>query len=148
MTLADYLASLSRRRWQPGVLDCGVFMADWAVVCGRPDPIADVRGSYSSERAFLRILRREGGFQASCAARLARIGAVAAISPSAGDFAVVLAPYAVKGGRIMRRPTGALCVSATRRAVITSDLGVVIAGETELPLVAAWTFGNVRDVDG
>jgi hypothetical protein len=63
MTLSEYLATLARRRWQPGTLDCGVFMADWLVACGHPDPIADVRGSYDSERGFLRILRREGGFE-------------------------------------------------------------------------------------
>ncbi len=140
MTLADYLTSLTRRRWRPGVLDCGVFLADWAVACGRPDPIADVRGSYDSEREFMRILRREGGFMASCATRLARIGAVATTSPMAGDFAIVLAPYAIRRGKIQRRPAGAICVSADLHAVITSDLGVVIAGQTELPLLRAWTL--------
>ncbi|WP_315759297.1 MULTISPECIES: DUF6950 family protein [unclassified Bradyrhizobium] len=145
MTLADYLASLTARRWAPGMLDCGVFMADWAIACGRPDPIADVRGSYGSERGFLRILRREGGFAASCAARLAHIGAIEVSVPSAGDFAVVLAPYAVRRGKLQQRPTGAICVSPTQRAVITSDMGVVIAGEAELSLVKVWRLAELMD---
>jgi hypothetical protein len=54
MTLSDYLDLLRSRRWQPGILDCGVFMADWVLqVCGR-DPIADVRGSYTTEMPVLR----------------------------------------------------------------------------------------------
>src|SRR6266403_456887 len=92
--LADYLASLRQRRWQPGVLDCGVFMADWVMLlCGR-DPIADVRGSYRSEKQFLRIVRREGGFEAACAARLARVGFSETEFPIAGDLMTVLAPFA------------------------------------------------------
>jgi hypothetical protein len=143
MTLSEYLASLARRRWQPGKLDCGVFLADWLVACGHPDPIADVRGSYDSERGFLRVLRREGGFLAACAARLARIGAVETDRLTAGDIAVVMSPYAMESGRILRRPVGAIAVSETSCAVITSDLGVVIAGEAELPLVRSWTLVNV-----
>jgi hypothetical protein len=138
-SLADYLASMQRRRWQPGLLDCGIFLADWAIACGRPDPIADIRGTYDSARGFLRILRREDGFARSCAMRLQWIGAVATSSPAAGDLAVVLAPYAIEGGRIKRRPVGAICVSPTMRAVLTPDLGVVIAG---LPVVSAWTLNG------
>jgi hypothetical protein len=139
-SLADYLASLRHRRWQPGVLDCGVFMADWVMaLCGR-DPIADVRGSYRSERGFLKILRAEGGFEKSCAARLEATGFRETAMPADGDVMTVLAPYARRRGKIQHRPTGAICVSAAMRAVITSDLGVVIAGEEALPMLRAWTF--------
>ena len=133
---------MRHRRWQPGALDCAVFMADWALLSGLSDPIADVRGTYDSETGFLRILRREGGFTASCGRRLAAIGLAETGSPDAGDFAVVLAPYARRRGQIQRRPTGALCVSADRCAVITSDMGLVIAGRQELPLVKAWAVSH------
>jgi hypothetical protein len=138
--LADYLASLRRRRWQPGILDCGVFMADWVKqVCG-VDPIADVRGTYSTEKQFLRIIRSEGNFEKSCAARLEAAGFMPTQQPNAGDIMTVLAPYAVRKGKIQRRPTGAICVSDRMRAVLTSDLGVVIAGNDHLPMIRAWTF--------
>jgi hypothetical protein len=139
-SLADYLASLRKRSWQPGILDCGVFMADWVVlVCGR-DPIADVRGTYSTRRQFLRIVRREGEFEASCAARLAAVGYQETATPAQGDIMTVRAPYAVRRGKIQTRPTGAICVSDTMRAVITSDMGVVIAGNDRLPMLKAWTL--------
>ena len=138
--LADYLASLRQRRWQPGVLDCGVFMADWVmIVCGH-DPIADVRGTYATEKQFLRIVRREGGFEAACAARLARVGFCETMSPRAGDLMTVLAPFAQRRGKILRRPTGAIADNETLRAVITSDLGVVIANEAALPTLKVWTL--------
>lgn len=139
-SLADYLASLRNRKWQPGILDCGVFMADWVrQVCGR-DPIADVRGTYTTEKQFLRIVRGEGGFEGACANRLAAVGYRETNSPMAGDIVTVLSPYAQRRGEIQRRPTGAICISPTMRAVITSDLGVVIANEGALPMLKAWTL--------
>lgn len=139
--LKDYLSSFSDRRWRPGRLDCGVFMADWVrLVCGT-DPIADVRGTYSTEREFKRILRREGGFVQSCGARLAAVGYSKTESPSSGDMAVVLAPFKTRGSKILRRPVGAICVTDRLRAVITSDLGLVVADEKFLPLIDAYHHG-------
>lgn len=139
--LADYLASLRKARWQPGLLDCGIFLADWAMLRGLRDPIADLRGTYANEKGFLRIIRREGGFIACCAARLTRVGMVETTRPVAGDLAAVLAPYAARRGQIQRRPTGAIMVSENRNAVVTSDMGLVIADAARLPIVRAWTIG-------
>jgi hypothetical protein len=138
-SLATYLASVRARRWKPGSLDCGVFMADWIAERFQIDPIADVRGTYATERQFLRILRREGGFISSCEARLACAGFVETAFLSSGDIAVVAAPFDIRRGQIQRRPTGAIVVDRTMRAVITSDMGVVIAGGVNLPLLKAWT---------
>jgi hypothetical protein len=137
-TLAEYLASMRARRWQPGLLDCGVFMADWVWRLTGIDPIADVRGSYSTEREFRRIVRHEGGLMVSCGRRLASVGFTETDKPGAGDIAIVLAPYAKRGDRMQRRPTGAICVSAGMRAVITSDMGLVIAGDAGLPIARVW----------
>jgi len=140
MTLADYLASFRGRRWQPGVFDCGVFMADWVCqVCGR-DPIADVRGSYRTEAQFQQILASEGGFLKSCARRMAAVGMRRTRTPHHGDLMVVMAPFDLVGDVIQRRPTGAIGVSKTMRAVITSDRGLVIADDAALPALRAWSF--------
>lgn len=108
-------------------------------LCGR-DPIADVRGTYSTEQQFLKIVRREGGFENACATRLKAVGFRRILFPSHGDILIVLAPYAVRRGKIQRRPTGAICVNETMRAVITSDLGIMIADDTRLPMINAWTI--------
>lgn len=139
VALSDYLSSMRHRIWKPGVLDCGIFMADWVkIICGI-DPIADVRGRYSTEKQFLRIIRREGGFEASCHARLKRSGFVETGLPQTGDILTVLAPYAVRSGKVQSRPTGAIAVNEELRAVITSDIGVVIARNDALPMIKAWT---------
>lgn len=141
-SLSLYLGSLRERTWQPGVLDCGIFMADWIVSCGVRDPIADLRGTYASERQFLRIIRREGGFLRCCASRLARIGMVETEEPRPGDLVAVMAPFAERRGRIQRRPTGAIAFDGKLCAVVTSDMGVVIAGNDALPKLKVWTLQN------
>ncbi|WP_416194004.1 DUF6950 family protein [Nitrobacter sp. TKz-YC01] len=139
MTLTDYFASVLRRRWSPGTWDCSTFMADWVVnVCGR-DPIADVRGTYSSEREFQRIVAREGGFIAACHSRLTAVGMRSTETPEAGDIVAVDAPYSV-GGEIRRRPTGAICAAPRCHAVVTSDMGLVMDSDDRLPMLRAWTF--------
>lgn len=136
--LSRYLDGMATRRWQPGVLDCGVFMADWArLVCGC-DPIADVRGSYDSVEQYEEILAREHGLIRSVANRLRAVGYFrTALRPAAGDIAVVQAPYGQDKGHILNRPTGAICVNEELRAVITSDLGVVIS---ELSTLRAYRY--------
>lgn len=138
--LPDYLAAMRGQRWKPGLLDCGIFLADWAMRRGLHDPIVDLRGTYDNEKGFLRIIRREGGFVACCTERLERIGLVATDRPRAGDLAAVLAPYAARRGKIQRRPTGAIVVREKLHAVVTSDMGLVIADDVRLPIVKAWTL--------
>ncbi|MBN9007234.1 MAG: hypothetical protein J0H40_17690 [Rhizobiales bacterium] len=140
LKLPDYLEQVSKQKWKPGVLDCGTFMAGWVEQLTGIDPIADVRGSYASERQFMRIVRREGGLEASCRSRLERVGATETAHPEAGDILLVMAPYAVRKGHVQSRPTGAIAVSAFKTAVVTSDMGIVIAGTNRLPTLRAWTF--------
>jgi hypothetical protein len=61
---------------------------------------------------------------------------------AAGDLLTVLAPYAERGEKSSARPTGAICVSPALRAVVTSDMGVVISSETALPMLQAWTLNG------
>jgi hypothetical protein len=136
--LNEYLGSIGERPWQPGVLDCGIFIADWVKILTGIDPIADVRGTYSSEEEFDRILDREGGFLKSCSKRIRRVGFVRTMTAEVGYPAVVMAPFRFNGLEVDRRPTGAICVTTNLRAVITSDMGVVIAGNDRLPLVRAF----------
>lgn len=139
--LKRYFAEVGRRRWQPGVLDCAILVADWAVLRGRPDPIADLRGRYHSERQFMRIIRREGDLLACSATRLARSGLVQIDGvPQSGDVLLVSAPYALRHEKIQRRPTCALAVDASVRAVVTSDRGLMLARDLFLPTLAVWRF--------
>lgn len=134
--LADYLEAVSRRRWQYGSLDCCTFMADWLVANGLPDPMADRRGTYSTQREYRSAIRSEGGIVASCVNRFAAVDLKETGAPKAGDVALVLAP-ARMGRRIVMVPTGSICTSPTMRAVVAPD--VRLAGAA-LPTIRAWGF--------
>jgi hypothetical protein len=135
--LADYLASIARRRWSPGELDCCTFMCDWLMICGAADAMADLRGRYHDRAGYRAIMRREGGFLAACRARFAAIGLATTRAPLAGDIALVEVPCAVRHGRVLKRPAGAICVSEHQRAVVTADIGLVISAS--LTIVQGWT---------
>ena len=100
--------------------DCCLFVADWAVALGHPDPAADLRGRYRTERGCLRLLRREGGLAAVFSRSAERVGRPTA-EPVLGDVGLlqVLTPRgpglvgAICAGRrwVMRSPTGLLGLS-------------------------------------
>ncbi|MGO6999020.1 DUF6950 family protein [Rhizobium leguminosarum] len=72
--LADFVAAQNCRRWQPGVVDCSLALADWAIWLGRPDPAPHLRGRYDSEEGFRRIIETEGGLLPVIENCVARIG--------------------------------------------------------------------------
>jgi hypothetical protein len=127
--LADYLEKAAVRK-----VDCCVFMADWLVENGMTDPMSDRRGTYTP-RQWDALLRSEGGILASCSKRFAAIGLRETDTPKAGDVALVLAPFAVRAGRVLSRPTGAICTSAMLRAVVARDVVLAIAA---LPTIRTW----------
>ncbi|BAL77024.1 DUF6950 family protein [Bradyrhizobium cosmicum] len=136
LSLRDYLDHVAGRDCAFGRLDCAVLMADWLVVCGFDDPMPDRRGTYTTERAYRAAIRSEGGIVASCRHRFARIGLASTAQPSAGDVALVLAPFAIRNGRPLCRPTGAIVGPSGRTALLAWPRGVVMA---RLPVLAAWS---------
>jgi len=125
--LAEFLATLAGRKWEWGRTDCLMVLADWFVVQRGWDPVAEWRGTYSTEAECLRILEREGGI-VSLVEKIVHGICPRTNSPQAGDIAIVRTP----------KMTGAICVSESMRAILTTDIGLLIANEKELPLVAAW----------
>lgn len=136
--LTDYLASVSCRRWSPGDLDCCTFMAEWLMLRGCSDPMADRRGTYRDRFTFRRMLKSEGGIVQSCGTRFAAIGLHETTIPNNGDVALVMTPFAVRNGKVLMRPSGSICVAKDTFAVVTSDVGLVIS--QEIPFVKAWTL--------
>ncbi|MBR0855672.1 DUF6950 family protein [Bradyrhizobium liaoningense] len=137
MRLSDYLDDVAGRDCGYGRLDCATFMADWLIRCGWPDPMADRRGTYVTERAYRAAIRSEGGIVASCRRRFARLGLAEAAAPCEGDVALVLAPFALRDGRApLCRPTGGIALEGGFVAVLDWPRGIV---SVELPVVAAWS---------
>lgn len=127
-TLSEYLGRVVRRRFAYGDLDCCTLMADWLMLCGFPDPMADRRGSYSTRSEYIAAIQNEGDIVKSCGRRFAAIGLQVTSEPKPGDVCLVKAP--VVG------PAGAIYVSDKFRAVITPDAGLVFA---PVPVLRAWS---------
>lgn len=87
--LWEFFQSASVRPWQPGTVDCCIFLADWAVWRGLPDPAADLRGTYHDEAGFDRIIATAGGLVALVGARAALSGARALEAPRLGCIGVI-----------------------------------------------------------
>lgn len=122
--LPTYLEKVTFRK-----VDCCVFVADWLVENGLPDPMADRRGTYTRHQ-WTFLLESEGGIVAACSKRLAAIGLRETSVPVAGDVALVIVPTGHG-----TETTGAICTSAAMRAVVGVDVALAIATP---PTVKAW----------
>ncbi|WLB43012.1 hypothetical protein QIH93_20920 [Bradyrhizobium ottawaense] len=140
MRLPEYLDDVAGRDCGYGRLDCAVFMADWLMRCGWPDPMADRRGTYATERAYRAAIRSEGGIVASCRRRFSRMGLREVQKPAEGDLVLVLAPFTLRQGRApLCRPTGAIALRGGMVALLDWPRGIVGA---RLPVVAAWSVSH------
>lgn len=128
MSLADFLAAASRTPFAWGTFDCCLWLADWLVARGYPDPAVELRGRYRTARTCQRLVARNGGLLATveACARRARLELTAA--PISGDVGVVEALTRAGAG-----PVGALCLG--RRWAILGERGLIVA---EMRPLAAW----------
>ncbi|TBC36403.1 hypothetical protein ELH33_15355 [Rhizobium ruizarguesonis] len=87
--LALFLAAHNCRPWQPGQVDCCLFLADWAMWLGHPDPAAHLRGTYDSDEGFRSIIAAAGGVSPVVAACVASIGGKSLIDSAQGAVGVI-----------------------------------------------------------
>lgn len=104
-------------------------------ITGR-DPAAQWR-HITTKADARRIVRQAGGDIVLVERAMAAFGARPIAVPQCGDIALVRAPSAKCGSKIIQRPVGAICVDSNQFAVLTVDLGLVIA---PLPLIRAWSI--------
>ena len=87
--LREYLAQVRERRFQPGVHDCGTFVAGWVVTATGTLPGGDWwRGAYRSMKSLDDVMREAGyaGHVEYIASLLTEIAPAMAMT---GDLAVV-----------------------------------------------------------
>jgi hypothetical protein len=89
VTLSAFLQHDALRPWQPGTVDCCMFLASWAMWLGHPDPAAHLRGTYDSEDGFRRIIAETGGVVSLVGACVHSIRGHVAPRPSAGAIGVI-----------------------------------------------------------
>ncbi|TKD50227.1 DUF6950 family protein [Sphingomonas baiyangensis] len=98
MTVAEYIAHATTRRWEAGIWDCCCFPAGWVLGWGLGDPMARWRGRYSSDAEALALIDAAGGLEALWLLGMADIGcAPIGGEPQAGDVAVIALPAAYAG---------------------------------------------------
>lgn len=90
MTLGDYLEEAGRKPWRDGEHDCATFPADWAVLCGRDDPMARWRGAYATADEAQAVIAAAGGLETVWALGCAEAGIPEAEGePQAGDIGII-----------------------------------------------------------
>lgn len=89
--LADFLRRASAEPFVYGEWDCAMFLANWVRTVTGNDPAAGLRGAYSGEAGWKRLVLREGGLRALVGS-LARAAGLVEIDPSSampGDVGVI-----------------------------------------------------------
>lgn len=126
--LAAFLDHASRTPFAWGTFDCSLWLADWLVARGYPDPATHLRGRYSTALGCKRLLKRHGGVVNVVASCVDPLGLVRTETPAAGAIGVVRA--------ITRRGedlVGAIC-TGPRWAMLAAGGGLISAPGQ--PLVA------------
>lgn len=88
-SVAQFLVIQRDKPFEPGVSDCSLDLADWAVWLGLPDPAANFRGAYSDEAGFRAIIAERGGLVAIVDGEAASIGGRRIEQPLAGAVGVI-----------------------------------------------------------
>lgn len=89
IALADFLRAYGEKPWQPGKVDCCLFLAAWAIWLGHRDPAAHLRGTYDTEEGFRALIRDAGGVSPIVSHCALSIGAKRVQRPSCGDIGIV-----------------------------------------------------------
>ena len=87
--LADFLRVYGEKTWQPGKVDCCLFLAAWAIWLGHPDPAAHLRGVYDSEEGFRAIIEQTGSVTVLVGSCASLVGGKRLQRPACGAIGVV-----------------------------------------------------------
>ena len=137
--LSEFLGELAKRKFDWAQSNCFLICADWVLLVTGRDPASPWRGRYKTKHEAFRLIREQGGPVALATKAMERVKFILTEVPSAGDVALVWTPVGKRNNKIMERPTGAICVGPNHYAVLTVDLGLVIA---PLRLIKAWRVGG------
>jgi hypothetical protein len=125
-SLGEFLREDAAKPWQPGDVDCCMFLASWAMSLGYQDPARHLRGTYDSEVGFRVIIDTAGGVVPVVAVCIANIEGRPIETPTAGAVGVIGSATnirrqwgAIFDGRqwLVRAKTGTLALSAPPLAI-------------------------------
>lgn len=130
--LAKYLDAAASRPFGWSGWDCGLFVADWAILLTGRDPAASWRGHYDSERACARLTAPLGGYIGAFAYGALACGFAPTVLPEDGDAGLVELHFGRRA-----RPCGAIRYRGRWAVLSTRGLSVLRA-----PTFAAWSLSR------
>lgn len=89
MMLGPYLEELLGARRQAGIHDCCTLPANWAIACGRPDPMQRWRGTYLTDEEAERMIGDAGDLAMLFDVGMDDAGIREVSDPECGDIGVV-----------------------------------------------------------
>jgi hypothetical protein len=89
LSLAEFLAQATRTPFAWGRRDCCLWVADWLVARGHPDPAARLRGRYATEAEAERALFWSGGLVRVVEGAALGLGLAPTEAPVAGAIGLV-----------------------------------------------------------
>lgn len=131
MTLADYLDSCCRRRWEWGTHDCTLFAADWVRHATGIDSAAEWRGRYATADECRALLAAAGGLECVVRRAMAAAGFQETPAPEDGDVGLISAPTAIDR-------MGVISAIRQRGLWVCRGLRQIVAAE--FPAVATWSI--------
>lgn len=120
--LGDYLSEVGRTPWQWGTRDCCTFPADWCVRAGYPDPMAFIRGTYSTEAEALGHATSPGLLKLATKG-YESIGLQRTKQPESGDVAVIQRPTEAGPAMVCAIRSGDRWVMLTERGLVVDGGG-------------------------
>lgn len=87
--LQAFLRHHAQLPWQPGEVDCCLFLASWAMWLGHTDPAPHLRGTYDSDYGFRTIIRDVGGVVPLVERCVSLIGGKRVQRPACGSIGVI-----------------------------------------------------------
>lgn len=132
-TLDDYFKRSGSFGYAPPARDCMIWVADWVVECGHPDPAAAWRGKYRTRRGAMHLVSAAGGLlKLAEAAMIAHERLAEPDTAESGDVGVV---RFAESGWGEGEPSAA--IRAGRFWAALTLTGVVIM---EAEALAAWSL--------
>lgn len=101
-TLAEFIRAYEEKPWDPGIVDCCLFLAAWAIWLGYNDPAWHLRCRYWDEKGFGKIIDEYNGLVPLVDGCVDIIAGQRVQSPICGDIGII-------GSRwLVRRQYGAI----------------------------------------
>lgn len=88
-TLLAFFVAHERKPWQPGHVDCCMFLASWAIWLGHRDPAQHLRGAYSTDEGYRAIVASAGSVVPIVEQCMKRINGKRVQQPFCGAIGVI-----------------------------------------------------------